>query len=62
MKKGQNDKNGRRIRGCRHHRRTLGLAAKPLTQPPQEGSGYIPANFQAKKTKIVAPGPVSVEG
>jgi hypothetical protein len=29
---------------------------------PQEGSGYIPADFQAKKTKIIAPGPVSVEG
>jgi hypothetical protein len=29
---------------------------------PQEGSGYVPANFQAKKTKIIAPGPVSVEG
>jgi hypothetical protein len=29
---------------------------------PQEGSGYVPANFQAEKTKIIAPGPVSVEG
>jgi hypothetical protein len=28
----------------------------------QEGSGYAPADFQAKKTKIIAPGPVSVEG
>jgi hypothetical protein len=29
---------------------------------PQEGSGYVPADFQAEKTKIIAPGPVSVEG
>ncbi len=29
---------------------------------PQEGLGYVPADFQAKKTKIIAPGPVSVEG
>jgi hypothetical protein len=29
---------------------------------PQEGSGYVPADFQAKKTKIIAPGLVSVEG
>ncbi len=29
---------------------------------PQEGSGYVPADFQAKKTKIIAPRPVSVEG
>jgi hypothetical protein len=29
---------------------------------PQEGSGYVPADFQAEKTKIVAPGPVPVEG
>jgi hypothetical protein len=29
---------------------------------PQEGSGYFPADFQAEKTKIIAPGPVSVEG
>jgi hypothetical protein len=29
---------------------------------PQEDSGYVPADFQAKKTKIIAPGPVSVEG
>jgi hypothetical protein len=28
----------------------------------QEGSGYVPADFQAKKTKIIAPGPISVEG
>jgi hypothetical protein len=29
---------------------------------PQEGLGYVPADFQAEKTKIIAPGPVSVEG
>ncbi len=29
---------------------------------PQEGSGYVPADFQAEKTKIIAPGPVSVKG
>jgi hypothetical protein len=29
---------------------------------PQEGSGYVPADFQSEKTKIIAPGPVSVEG
>jgi hypothetical protein len=29
---------------------------------PQEGIGYVPADFQAEKTKIIAPGPVSVEG
>jgi hypothetical protein len=29
---------------------------------PQEGSGYVPADFQAEKTKIIALGPVSVEG
>ncbi len=29
---------------------------------PQEGSGYVPADFQAEKTKIIAPGPVFVEG
>ncbi len=29
---------------------------------PQEGSGYVPADFQAEKTKIIAPGQVSVEG
>jgi hypothetical protein len=29
---------------------------------PQEGPGYVPADFQAEKTKIIAPGPVSVEG
>jgi hypothetical protein len=29
---------------------------------PQEGSGYVPADFQAEKTKIIAPGSVSVEG
>jgi hypothetical protein len=28
----------------------------------QESSGYVPADFQAKKTKIIAPRPVSVEG
>jgi hypothetical protein len=29
---------------------------------PQEGSGYVPPNFQAENTKIITPGPVSVEG
>ncbi len=29
---------------------------------PQEGSGYVPSDFQAEKTKIFAPGPVSLEG
>jgi hypothetical protein len=39
----------------------LGLAAKPLTQPPSRKL-RVPADFQAKKTKIIAPRPVSVEG
>jgi hypothetical protein len=29
---------------------------------PQEGPGYVPADFRTEKTKIIAPGPVSVEG
>jgi hypothetical protein len=40
----------------------LGPAAKPPMKYRQEGSGYVPEDFQAEKTHIIVSGQVFVEG
>jgi hypothetical protein len=48
MKKGQNDKNGRRRRGCRRCRIILSPVAKPSTQLPSRRVWLRPSRFSSR--------------